>query len=182
MHLEPIITQRLALRPFRPADWNAVYAYMSDLDVIAYLPEGQFTEAQTREFLAMNIGEQAEAVAVTLKGEQALIGHMLFHPWYTTHIYEIGWVFNKRYHRQGYATEAAYALLEYGFETLRIHRVIATCQRENVPSYRVMERLGMQREAHFRKCIDRGDNQWGDEYLYALLEEEWFQGKLKGAA
>jgi ribosomal-protein-alanine N-acetyltransferase len=45
-----------------------------------------------------------------------------------------------------------------------------------------MEMLGMRREGHFRKCIDRGDNQWGDEYLYALLEEEWFQGKLESAA
>jgi RimJ/RimL family protein N-acetyltransferase len=45
-----------------------------------------------------------------------------------------------------------------------------------------MERLGMHHEDHFRKCIDRGDNQLGDEYLYALLEEEWFQGKLESAA
>jgi ribosomal-protein-alanine N-acetyltransferase len=182
MHLEPIETQRLAIRQFRPDDWKAIYEYMSDLEVIAYLPEGQLTEAQTREFLAKNIDEHAEALAVTLKVEKALIGHMLFHPWFAPQIYEIGWVFNKGYHGQGYATEAAYALLEYGFETLQIHRVIATCQRENVPSYRVMEKLGMQREDHLRKCIDRGENQSGDEYLYTLLEEEWFQGKLESVA
>jgi RimJ/RimL family protein N-acetyltransferase len=179
MHLEPIETQRLAIRQFRPDDWKAVYEYMSDLEVIAYLPEGQLTEAQTREFLAKNIGDHAEALAVTLKVEKALIGHMVFHPWFATQIYEIGWVFNKRYHGQGYATEAAYALLEYGFEMLQIHRVIATCQRENVPSYRVMEKLGMKREGHFRKCIYRGENQWWDEYFYAMLEEEWFQGKVE---
>jgi RimJ/RimL family protein N-acetyltransferase len=45
-----------------------------------------------------------------------------------------------------------------------------------------MEKLGMQREDHLRKCIDRGENQSGDEYLYTLLEEEWFQGKLESVA
>ena len=143
MHLKPLDTQRLVIRPFRPDDWPAVYEYMSDRAVTAYLPEGQFTEAQTREFLAKNSGEQAEALAVTLRGEQTPIGHMMFHPWYAPQIYEIGWIFNQRYHGQGYATEAAYALLAYGFDVLQIHRVIATCQRENVPSYRVMEKLGM---------------------------------------
>lgn len=178
MHFAPIETQRLVICPFQPEDWQAVYEYMSDRAVTAYLPEGQFTEAQTREFLAKNSSDQAEALAVTRKGEQTLIGHMIFHPWYAPQIYEIGWVFNRRYHGQGCATEAAYALLAYSFETLQIHRVIATCQRENVPSYRVMEKLGMQREAHFRKCIKQGENQWGDEYLYAILEEEWFQSKV----
>ena len=43
---------------------------------------------------------------------------------------------------------------------------------------RVMEKLGMQREAHFRQCVKRGEKQWGDEYLYAILEEEWCQGKV----
>ena len=120
---EPMETRRLAIRQFRPDDWKAVYAYMSDLEVIAYLPEGQLTAAQTRQFLAKNTGESAEALAVTLKAEQALIGHMLFHPWFAPQTYEIGWVFDKRYHGQGYATEAAVALLEYGFETLQLHRV-----------------------------------------------------------
>ena len=179
MHLESIETQRLLIRHFRPDDWKAVYEYMSDLEVTAYLPEGYFTEAQTRDFLARNADKHAEAFAVTLKGEKALIGHMLFHPWFAPQTYEIGWVFNKRYHRQGYATEAADVLLEHGFETLRLHRVIATCQPENVPSYRVMEKLGMKREGHFRKCIYRGEDHWWDEYFYALLAEEWFEGKVE---
>lgn len=58
MHLEPIETRRLAIRQFRPGDWKAVYEYMSDPEVVAYLPEGRLTEVQTREFLAENTGEQ----------------------------------------------------------------------------------------------------------------------------
>jgi [ribosomal protein S5]-alanine N-acetyltransferase len=67
------------------------------------------------------------------------------------------------------------ALLQYGFETLHLHRIIATCQPENVASCRVVEKLGMRREAHFRKCVRRPDNGWWDEYFYALLEGEWFK-------
>jgi len=57
---------------------------------------------------------------------------------------------------------------------LHLHRIIATCQPQNVASWRVMEKLGMRREAHFRKCLRRPENQWWDEYFYALLDEEWF--------
>ena len=179
MHFDPIETQRLMIRQFRPDDWQTVYDYMSDPEVTAYLPEGQLTEAQTREFLTKNVGEHTETLAVTRKVETDLIGHMLFHPWFAPRTYEIGWVLNKRYHGQGYATEAAYALLTYGFETLQLHRVIATCQPENIPSYRVMEKLGMRREGHFQQCIYRGENHWWDEYFYAMLAKEWFRGKAE---
>jgi ribosomal-protein-alanine N-acetyltransferase len=49
---------------------------------------------------------------------------------------------------KGYATEAAEALIDYGFKALKLHRIIATCQPENIPSWYVAEKLGMTREAH----------------------------------
>ena len=73
---------------------------------------------------------------------------------------------------QGYATEAARALVSFGFGTLRLHRVFATCDVRNVASARVLEKVGMRREGH---C--RGDKwvrgQWRDSYIYAMLEDEW---------
>ena len=122
------------------------------------------------------------ALALVLKAEGRLIGHLLFNPWFAPRTYEIGWVLNRRYHGSGYAMEAAVALLRYGFETLRLHRVIATCQPENVASWRVMEKLGMRREAHFRKCIARGEATWWDEFVYAILAEEWFDAGPTTAA
>jgi hypothetical protein len=68
--------------------------------------------------------EQAHAVAVVLKRTDMLIGHMEFHPWFAPQTYEIGWVFNRAYHGQGYATEAAHELLRYGFEAFGLHRII----------------------------------------------------------
>ena len=175
MPIRHIETQRLRIRSFQPDDWQAVYDYTSDPDVMMYIPEGPFTPEQAKAFVADNMGEQAHFVAVLLKTDDVLVGHMEFHPWFASQTYEIGWVFNRVYHGQGYATEAAMALLQYGFETLNLHRIIATTQPENVASCRVMEKLGMRREAHFRKCIGRPDNGWRDEYFYALLEEEWFE-------
>jgi RimJ/RimL family protein N-acetyltransferase len=178
MHLKVIETQRLLIRPFEANDWRAVYSYMADPAVTAYLPEGLLTESQTREFVDRQLGEEAEAYAVILKAEDKQIGHMVYHPWFAPQTYEIGWVFHKAYHGQGYASEAAWALLRYGFEELRLHRVIATCQPENIPSWRVMEKIGLRREGLFQKCIYRDNGEWWDEYFYALLEEEWFRGVI----
>jgi RimJ/RimL family protein N-acetyltransferase len=181
MDIGPIETQRLSIRHFVPEDWEGVYAYTSDPEVMTYIPEGRQTEEQAKAFIEENAGAEPRALALVLKAEARLIGHMLFHPWFAPRTYEVGWVLNGRYHEHGYATEAALALLAYGFETLNLHRVIATCQPENVPSYRVMEKIGMRREGHFQKCISRDDGTWWDEYFYALLEEEWLQAKATRA-
>ena len=89
----------------------------------------------------------------------------------------LGWILHKDYWKQGYMSEAGQALLSFGFEKLKLHRIFATCNAENYGSYRVMENCDMRREAHFlknrhgRKGID---NEWLDEYNYAILESEWF--------
>ncbi len=175
MPLERVTTQRLYLRRLDADDLPVVHAYMLDPNVTAWLPEGRLTEAQTHDFLARNAGENADAFALIHAADNTLIGHMIFHPWFSPRTYEIGWVLQSQAQSQGYATEAARALLHYGFEQLRLHRIVATCQPENVSSYRVMEKLGMRREGHFHQCIFRGDDLWWDEYFYAILSTEWSQ-------
>jgi RimJ/RimL family protein N-acetyltransferase len=172
MRLPTLYTRRLEIRQLEVADWRSVYAYAADPAVMTYIPEGTFTEAQAQAFVAVNSGDEAQAYAVVHHADQQLIGHMVFHLWYAPQTYEIGWVFNPAYHRQGYATEAAAALLAYGFEELKLHRIIATCQPENPASYGVMEKIGMRREGWFRKCIYRDQGRWWDELFYAILGEE----------
>ncbi|MBX4147998.1 MULTISPECIES: GNAT family protein [Paenibacillus] len=167
-----IVTERLIIREFEPEDWQDVLQYTSDPVVMHYMPEPVHTEETVKQFLAQNKGDKAHHYAVCLQKEQRVIGHVVFHPWFGEHTYEIGWVFNSTYHRRGYATEAARALLQHGFEVMGLHRIIATCQPENTPSYRVMEKLGMRREGYFQQCIPRGDI-WWDEYYYAMLKTEW---------
>jgi RimJ/RimL family protein N-acetyltransferase len=174
-------TPRLVIRPFAPDDWRAVHAYASDAATMRYIPGGAMSEDQVRAFVAEKGGEAATA-AVVLRAEDRLIGHLPFHPWYAPRTYEIGWVFDPRDHGRGYATEAAAALLRHGFETLGLHRIIATCQPENVASWRVMEKIGLRREGHFRRCVYVDEATWWDEYFYALLEEDWFAGRPAAAS
>ncbi|RPI26694.1 MAG: N-acetyltransferase, partial [Chloroflexota bacterium] len=138
---EYIDTPRLTIRRFEWEDWQAVYAYASNAAVMRFIPGGALSEVQAREFVKKQLGPECEDLAVVLKDEGRLIGHMNFHPWFAPNTYEIGWVSHLAYQGRGYATEAAQALLRYGFETLRSHRFIATCQPENPASFRVMEKL-----------------------------------------
>ena len=58
---------------------------------------------------------------------------------------ELGWILNKRYWGNGYAYEAANALIEFASRTLGIKRFIAMCDSGNTASYKIMEKLGMHR-------------------------------------
>ena len=167
-----ITTERLFIRKFTHDDWKSVHEYTSDSNVMKYIPEGVFTEWDAKKFVMDNSGGNAKYFPIFIRKDQALIGHIFFHKYFGEHTYEIGWVFNPKYYNKGYASEAAHSILKYGFETMKLHRVIATCQPENISSYRVMEKIGMRREGLFRKCIPQGD-EWWDEYFYAILEEEW---------
>ncbi|MBY7125687.1 MULTISPECIES: GNAT family N-acetyltransferase [unclassified Bacillus (in: firmicutes)] len=166
-----IKAERLLIRNFEFKDWQAVHEYTSDSNVMKYIPGGVFTEEDTSNFVNKNMGENAENFPVVLIDENILIGHIVFHKYFGEHTYEIGWVFNPKYFNKGYASEAAQATLKYGFKEMKLHRIIATYQPQNTPSYRLMERIGMRREGYFRKCIPHG-NEWWDEYYYAILEEE----------
>ena len=182
-----IETERLILRPVAVGDWRAIHRYASLPEVVRYLPHEPFTEEDASAF-ALRWSEQArqselagpqrgdewpEMLVAHHKADGQIIGHIPFErfsPKYRTR--EIGWVFDPAYQGQGYATEAARAVLDLAFGRLGLHRVVATCDPRNRASYRVMERLGMRREGHHLKDVQiRGE--WSDEYFYAILEEEW---------
>ncbi len=84
----------------------------------------------------------------------------------------IGWTLGVAFEGRGYATEAATALIDHLFCVEGFHRLFAKTSPDNGRSWRLMERLGMRREAHFVKnCFH--DGVWVDKYLYAILAEEW---------
>ena len=89
---------------------------------------------------------------------------------------EIGFTLAAGHQGKGYATEAATRLLGYVFGHLCKHRVTAVTDARNAPAVRLLERVGMRREGHFIQNIwFKGS--WGDEYLYALLGQEWSQSR-----
>jgi len=169
-----LATPRLTLRRFTVSDGPAVHRYMGDPVVTLWLPMGRLDAAGVQAFADKNAGRRPKAIAVVENASGDLVGHMDFHPWLGPGTREIGWAIGRPHQGQGYATEAARALVVHAFETLRCHRVVATCQPENLASWRVMEKLGMRREAHFRQHLPRDNGKWWDEYFYAVLAEEYF--------
>lgn len=74
------------------------------------------------------------------------------------------------------------ALLAFGFEELKLHRISASCHPDNYGSYRAMENCGMSKEAHFiknRRGREGIDEEWLDEYIYAILESDWLDNKVQ---
>ena len=85
---------------------------------------------------------------------------------------EIGYIVHPAHTGHGYATEAAALMLRLGFEELGLHRVEARLDARNLASARVLERLGMRREACLVQTrFVRGE--WTDELVYAILQDEW---------
>jgi RimJ/RimL family protein N-acetyltransferase len=85
---------------------------------------------------------------------------------------EIGFIFHPDHHGHGYATETARLLLRLAFEEFGLHRVIGRLEPRNEASARLLEHVGMRREAHFvENEFVKGE--WQSELVYALLEREW---------
>ncbi|MEM6431446.1 MAG: GNAT family protein [Deinococcota bacterium] len=176
----PIHTDRLTLRPFGQADFEAMHAYHSDLEVCRYLPwsargREDSQAALERRFYSTQLSREGDALylAVTISKTADLIGEViLFLRSLTSQQAELGYVFNPAFAGCGYATEAAKAMLELGFEQFKFHRIYARCDTRNIASYKLMERLNMRREAHFlQNQFDKGA--WCDQFTYALLAPEW---------
>lgn len=176
----PIVTPRLLLRPFTPGDLDALYAIQSRPDVAQYLYWEPRSREEVAEVLAGRIvhttlGAEGDrlVLAVELRDTGAVIGDVTLVRLSQTHRQgEIGYVFHPAYHGRGLAREAAREMLRLGFDGMGFHRIIGRCDDRNGASARLMERLGMRREAHFHENeIFKGE--WGGEYVYAMLAAEW---------
>jgi [ribosomal protein S5]-alanine N-acetyltransferase len=174
----PIQTPRLLLREFTADDENDVHEYGSDVVVARYVDWGPNTPAQTRNRISYHLEEQLTwprdevSLAVELRTERKVIGTIRLSVIdKQTRTADFGYVINRRYWNQGYASEAACAILRAAFETLSLHRLWATCDTRNVGSWRVLEKAGMRREGLFRRDVFQ-KGEWRDSYLYARLEGE----------
>jgi ribosomal-protein-alanine N-acetyltransferase len=175
----PIRTERLLLREFREDDFGDVHAYAADPLVARFMDWGPNTHDETVFFMGLKLKEQTRwprdevSLAVEHLADARVIGSIRLAVSDRANLAgDFGYSLNNAYWRQGYATEAAQAVIDAGFRALGLHRVWAECDVENVGSWGVMEKLGMRREAHFRdgKLIKGA---WRDRYLYAILAADW---------
>lgn len=172
-------TERLIIRRFFNEDWHDLYEYLSQETVVKYEPYGVFNEEECRREAIRRSNDDA-FWAVCLKENNKLIGNIYFNELEPKAFmtWEIGYVFNPVYYGKGYATEACKRILQYGFQQVGAHRIIGMCNPENISSWRLMERLLMRREGHFRKPAffvksNEETPLWHDAYQYSILEEEF---------
>ena len=174
-----ISTERLLLREFAAGDWRAVLDYQRDPRYLRYYPWHDRTEADVRAFVAMFREWQTEQprrrfqLAIVRREDGRLIGNCGIrrkpdNDWEA----DIGYELSPDCWGQGYATEAARAVVDFGFRELRVQRISSWCIADNVASARVLERLGFQREGRLRRN-EYFKGRWWDTLLYALLAEEW---------
>ena len=123
------------------------------------------------------------SLVIELKSQRRVIGNVGFNAKRIGDSFQgqIGWILGKAHEGNGYATEAATALLDYLFRTVGFHRVYSMTSPDNRRSWRLMERLGMRREAHFIENCHH-DSGWTDEYVYAILAEEWAERRARRSA
>lgn len=172
-----ITTERLILREWTLDDFDVVHAYATDPEVVRYMSFGPNAEEDTRAFLRATL-DHARAtprtdygLAVTRREDGAFVGGVGLYLRNPTKA-ELGYVYQRDAWGHGYATEAARALLDFGFRALGLHRIYALCVPANTASARVMEKLGMRYEGCLRdNLFARGE--FMDSLSYAVLAPEW---------
>ncbi len=176
----PLRTERLILRLMTEADVEDVYAYQSRQDVCRYL----LFEPRSRDDVATRVAEYALATTLAADGdyfqlavELASTGRVIGDIYFTitsreNSRAEIGWTFHPDFHGNGYAAEAAGAVLRMAFDDIHLHRVVAELDPRNDASIALCKRLGMRSEAYFVKDLwFKGE--WGDTGVYAILDTEF---------
>ena len=183
-----IETERLTLRPFDNGDLDIVMKLYSDEEVMEYMPYPVMDREMAQNQLYKNLAGWETSpqihyeMAVVCRESGEKIGRAEITRNYAEESAMIGWMLVRSAWGKGCATEIADALIAYCFDKLCLHRVYALCHPDNIASWKVMEKCGMRREAHYiRKCrYDKADGvRWEDELEYALLRSERMTGEAK---
>jgi RimJ/RimL family protein N-acetyltransferase len=173
----PITTERLILRRYKPDDAPDILAFASHPSVMRIALDFQVTPEGVREYIQrQNFYQPFEKgkcfdLAIELKEKGQVIGFLGFiHRQHQRG--EIGYALGVNYRGRGLASEAAEAVVNYAFGVLGLHKVEADATSDNPASWRIMERLGMQREGCLRE-VELHDGAWVDRVLYGILADEW---------
>jgi len=183
----PIRTERLVLRPFTTDDLESLHAIHSDEGVARWLYNDPRSRGETRELLGHKVGgasvraegEWLSAAAVLDETGELVADIALLWASEAHRQGELGFVVHPAHQGRGYATEASRPLLAFAFETLGLHRVVGRLEPRNAGSARVLEKLGMRREAHLVEN-EWVKGEWQSELVYAILAREWADGSAGG--
>lgn len=183
---EPILTERLVLRALVPGDLVALHEMFSDPEVVRYLYDEPFTLEAARVRLERAMSrtmlrdeDDSLILAAECRATGAFVAELILHWVSRAHLSgEIGYVVHPRHAGKGYATEAARALLGVAFDELGLHRVVGRLEARNIASARVLEKLGMRREALLVEN-EWVKGEWQSEVVSAILDREWEALRLR---
>jgi len=178
----PIETERLVLRAHRSEDLDDLARFHGDPEVVRYVPWPVRDREATAQTLEAKLGQtsldepgQWLVLAVELRSTGTVIGEVLL-KWASDRQGELGFAFGRDHHGQGYAAEAASALLGLGFDGLGFHRVSAVVVEGNDASTRLLGRLGFRQEGRFVDGVFF-KGAWVTQLVFAMLEDEWRTGR-----
>ena len=174
----PLTTERLTLTPFTAQDAPAVWEFLQ-LEQVNTWTASSFTGPDDVAERWLPQGSQ-----LVVRVGETVIGNCMIQvqdAWSHAEVTEqarhtqaeLGWTFHPEHHGRGYATEAVRVLMELSFTQLGLRRVEAQCFADNIPSWRLMERVGLRREGVFVKESLHRTHGWIDGMSYALLAEEY---------
>ncbi len=171
-------TERLILRPITFEDIPDIQRLAGDRDVASQTSDGEIPQpgAEEQWFKKRQEGfkkREAADFAIIHRDEGILIGAIgLGAEYKKDESMQLGYWIGKPYWNHGYCTEAARAVLKYGFEALKSHRIYSRHFTHNPASGRVMQKIGMKYEGTMREAIQK----WGrfeDMVCYAILKSEY---------
>ena len=176
-------TDRLILRPFEKADLESVLGYLSLPDMQRYLDwkardnaeAVSAFDAMRKQVRLMRPGDIL-TLAVVRKSDGMVMGHVAL-KWTdaTAAQAELRFAMSPAFRRQGFASEALHAVMKHGFEKHKLHRIFARTAGHNEASARLLKKLGMRLEAHYREhALFQGE--WDEELHFAVLDREWQRG------
>lgn len=169
--MKELITERLVLRQFRESDYDDLFEFLSQLKDDEFEGYPGITYENGREHLKYRVGSE-EFYAIELKESGKVIGN-IYCGNRDYEAKEVGYIVNKNYQRMGYGSEALRAVIENAVAE-GVHRVYAECDPRNTCSWKLLEKVGLVREAHFRQNVffhrdENGMPKWKDTYVYAKV-------------
>ena len=165
-----IETPRMIIRDFAPEDAADLHHILGDGETMESC-EPAYDFEKTRKFLASFCIGRKGATAAVHKESGKMMGYILFHE-LDEGVYEMGWIYNRSYWRQGYAYESCKAVIDYAFAERKAHKIFAETI-DTVKSVGLMKKLGMRLEGIQRNQVKDSHGRWADLYFYGLLEEDW---------
>jgi len=172
-----LLTQRLVLRPFADSDAEVVEQLLNDKEIasntrsIQYpYPPGDALKWIARHQVMWENGN-AYNFSIRLHASDELVGAIGLESNKVDHNAELGYWLGRKFWNQGFTTEAARRVIEFGFETVGFYRITAHHLSRNPASGRVLEKIGMTKEGLLRGHVRK----WGvfeDIFLYGMLAND----------